>query len=165
MTEPLPIDAALPAVVQALSRAPSLLLMARLGHELPEGTGFDADGNPTRNAAQVAKGGVSAFGGHKGYGLSFAVQALGLLAGAAFAKGDVRDYGFLFIAMDPAVMLGGDAFADQMTELVRQVKATPRQDGVDEIRIPSQRAFRERAIRRREGIVLDRAVVDALKAL
>lgn len=142
-----------------------VLLMARLGHELPEGTGFDAVGNPTRDAAKAAQGGVSAFGGYKGYGLSFAVQALGLLAGAAFAKGDVRDYGFLFIAMDPAVMLGGDVFAEQMTDLVRQVKATPRQDGVDEIRIPSERAFRERAIRRREGIVLDRAVVDALKAL
>jgi LDH2 family malate/lactate/ureidoglycolate dehydrogenase len=108
---------------------------------------------------------VAPFGGHKGYGLSFAVQALGLLAGAAFAKGDVRDYGFLFIAIDPAVMLGGDMFADQMAELVRTIKATPRQDGVDDIRVPSERAFRERAIRRREGIVLDRAVVDALNAL
>ncbi len=142
-----------------------VLLMARLGQPLPEGTGFDAAGNPTRDAALAAQGGVSAFGGHKGYGLSFAIQALGLLAGAALTNGNVRDYGFLFIAMDPAVMLGGDGFAAQMEELVRQVKATPRQDGVDEIRIPSERAFRERAIRRTEGIVLDRKVVDALNAL
>ena len=52
-----------------------------------------------------------------------------------------------------------------MTELVERVKATPRQPGVDEIRIPSERAFRERERRRAEGSVLDRAVVDALNAL
>ena len=83
-----------------------VLLMARLGEALPEGVGFDADGNPTRDARAVAQdGGVAPFGGHKGYGLSFAIQALGLLAGAALPRGDVQDYGFLFIAIDPAVML------------------------------------------------------------
>jgi LDH2 family malate/lactate/ureidoglycolate dehydrogenase len=140
-------------------------LMARLGQELPEGVGFDADGNPTRDAAQAAKGGVAPWGGHKGYGLSFVVQALGLLAGAALAHGNVADYGFLFIAIDPTMTLPDGAFEVQMTALVDQIKATPRQPGVDEIRIPSQRAFRERKRRRVEGIVLDRKVVDALNAL
>ena len=142
-----------------------VLLMARLGHELPEGTGFDKDGKPTRDAAKAAEGGVSAFGGHKGFGLSFAIQALGLLAGAALTSGNVTDYGFLVIAMDPAVMLGAGQFEVQMAELVERVKTTPKQAGVDEIRIPSERAFRERERRRVEGIVLDRAVVDALNAL
>jgi LDH2 family malate/lactate/ureidoglycolate dehydrogenase len=142
-----------------------VLLMARLGQELPDGTGFDADGNPTRDAAQAALGGVAAFGGHKGFGLSFTIQALGLLAGAALAHGDVADYGFLFIAIDPAVMLAPGTFPRQMAELVARIKATPRQAGVEEIRIPSERAFRERARRRIEGIVLDQKVVDALEAL
>jgi LDH2 family malate/lactate/ureidoglycolate dehydrogenase len=142
-----------------------VLLMARLGQELPDGVGFDADGQPTRDAAAVRQGGVSAFGGHKGYGLSFAIQALGLLAGAALPHGDVQDYGFLFIAIDPAVMLPDGDFAAQMAELVERIKATPRQPGVDEIRIPSERAFREREQRRVEGIVLDHKVVDALHAL
>ena len=53
----------------------------------------------------------------------------------------------------------------QMAELVERIKATPRQPGVDEIRIPSERAFREREQRRIEGIVLDRKVVKALNAL
>ncbi len=142
-----------------------VLLMARLGHPMPEGTGFDKDGNPTTDAAKVAEGGVSAFGGHKGFGLSFAIQALGLMAGAALTSGNVTDYGFFFIAMDPEVMLPGNQFEQQMAELVDRVKATPRQKGVEEIRIPSERAFRERDRRRVEGIVLDRAVVDALNAL
>jgi LDH2 family malate/lactate/ureidoglycolate dehydrogenase len=36
---------------------------------------------------------------------------------------------------------------------------------VEEIRIPSERAFRERERRRVEGIVLERKVVEALRAL
>jgi LDH2 family malate/lactate/ureidoglycolate dehydrogenase len=142
-----------------------VLLMARLGQALPEGVGFDADGRPTRDARAVRQGGVAPFGGHKGYGLSFAIQALGLLAGAALPHGDVQDYGFLFIAIDPAMMLPEGDFAAQMAELVARIKATPRQPGVDEIRIPSERAFREREQRRIEGIVLDRKVFDALHAL
>ena len=141
-----------------------VLLMARLGEPLPEGLGFDADGNPTRDARAVAAdGGVVPFAGHKGYGLSFTIQALGLLAGAALPKGDVQDYGFLFIAIDPAIMLPD--FEARMAELVARIKATPRQPGVDEIRIPSERAFREREQRHLEGIVLDRKVFDALNAL
>ncbi len=141
-----------------------VLLMARLGEPVPEGVGFDSHGNPTRDARAVAQdGGVTAFGSHKGYGLSFAIQALGLLAGAALPRGDVQDYGFLFIAIDPTMMLPD--FPAQMAELVARIKATPRQPGVDEIRIPSERAFREREQRRAEGIVLDRKVVDALNAL
>jgi LDH2 family malate/lactate/ureidoglycolate dehydrogenase len=141
-----------------------VLLMARLGETLPVGVGFDGKGNPTCDARAVAEdGGVTPFGGHKGYGLSFAIQALGLLAGAALPRGEVQDYGFLFIAIDPAVMLPD--FEAQMAELVARIKATPRQPGVDEIRIPSERAFREREQRRVEGLVLDRKVFDALHAL
>ncbi len=140
-------------------------LHAHLGEPLPEGVGFDEHGRASRDAAAVLKGGVAPFGGHKGYGLSFAIQALGILAGAALSKGQVRDYGFLFWAVDPDAMLPGGEFKSQMSEFVRQIKATPRQPGVEEIRIPSERARRERERRRSEGILVDRAVVDALKAL
>src|SRR5262245_20123568 len=142
-----------------------VMLHAHLGEPLPEGTGFDEQGRPSRDAAAVLKGGVAPFGGHKGYGLSFAIQALGLLAGAALAKGQVRDYGFLFWAVDPKAMLPGGEFQSQMSEYVRQLKATPRQPGVAEIRIPSERAFRERERRRTEGIVIERKVVESLRAL
>lgn len=142
-----------------------VMLHAHLGEPLPEGIGYDEHGRPSRDASAVLRGGVVPFGGHKGYGLSFAVQALGLLAGAALAHGRAQDYGFLFWAVDPNVMLPGGEFKRQMSELVREIKATPRQPGVDEIRIPSERARRERELRRRQGIVIERKVVDAIRAL
>lgn len=142
-----------------------VLLAAETGEELPIGVAFDADGNPTTDGAAAAQGGVAAFGGHKGYGLAFAIQALGLLAGAAIPRGRVQDYGFLFLVVDPGALLPGNPFAAQMSLLVKAVQATPRRPGIAEIRIPSQRAFRERERRRAEGILVDRAVIAALDAL
>jgi LDH2 family malate/lactate/ureidoglycolate dehydrogenase len=142
-----------------------VLLHAHLGIPLPEGVGVDKDGRPTRNARETVLGGVLPFGGHKGYGLAFAVQAMGLLAGAAFARGRVQDYGFLFIAFDPGLLIPADQFQHQVSELIDRLKAIPCQAGVEDIRIPSERAFGERERRRVEGIVLERQVVEALYAL
>lgn len=142
-----------------------VLLHAHLGQPLPEGVGFDQEGLPTTDATETLRGGVVPFGGHKGYGLSFAVQALGLLAGASFARGEVQDYGFLFWVVDPAIMFTEPDFEHQMSELVAKIKATPRQPGVDEIRIPSERARRERERRLVEGILVERKVIALLEAL
>jgi LDH2 family malate/lactate/ureidoglycolate dehydrogenase len=92
-------------------------------------------------------------------------QAMGLLAGAALARGQVQDYGFLFIAFDPGLLIPADEFTRQVSELIDRLKSTLRQPGVSEILIPSERAFRERERRRIEGLVFDRAVVEALHAL
>jgi LDH2 family malate/lactate/ureidoglycolate dehydrogenase len=53
----------------------------------------------------------------------------------------------------------------QVTQLIERIKATPRQPSVDDIRIPSERAFRSRERALREGLEIDRAVFDALVAL
>jgi len=142
-----------------------VLLHAHLGLPIPEGIGFDGEGNATTDAHKVQEGGVVPFGEHKGYGLSIAVQALGLLAGAAIPRGQSQDYGFLFLALDPKLMLPGGDFEANMTDLVEKIKATPRREGVDEIRIPSERAYRERDRRRKEGLVFDVKVVESLRAL
>ncbi len=44
-------------------------------------------------------------------------------------------------------------------------KGTPKQPGVDEIRIPSENACRERVRRRKEGILFDKKVVGSLKII
>ncbi len=142
-----------------------LLLHERLGLEIPAGIGFDAEGNPSRDPGKVLQGGVVPFGDHRGFGLSFAVQAMGLLAGAAIPRDQPQDYGFLFLVIDPKSMLPDGSFEEQMAELVTRIKNTPRQPGVEEIRLPSERAFRERERRRKEGLVFDRKVIEALQAL
>lgn len=146
-----------------------VMLHAHLGEPLPEGVGLDEHGNPTRDAAATLKGGVAPFGGatdmHKGYGLSFAIQALGLLAGSAIIRDTTLDYGFLFWAINPEIMLPGNDFKQRMSQYVREMKALPKRPGVSEIRIPSERASRERERRRIEGVVVKRKVIESLKAL
>ena len=138
---------------------------ARTGKPLPAGVAVDAHGEPTQDAAAAIDGGILPFGGYKGFGLSFAVQALGLLAGAQLGRGHVQDFGFLFWVMKPELMLPGGEFEAHMAELVHKIKATPRQPGCDDIRIPSERANREREQRRVEGIVMERRIIEAIRSV
>ena len=142
-----------------------VILRSRLNEALPEGVAIDAQGRPTTDAHAALEGAILPFGGHKGYGLSFTIQALGLLAGAAMGRGRVNDYAFLFIVFDPGLLVPTAQFKRETEELIQRIKATPRQPGVDEILIPSERSFRTREIARREGIAVDRKVYDALNTL
>jgi len=143
-----------------------VILKKRTGLPLPEGAGIDASGAATRDPEAVLNGGgILPFGAHKGYGLSVAIQAMCLMAGAALPRGEVQDYGFLFVVFDPGLLMPRDDYARQVEALKAAIKGVPRQPGCDEIRLPSERAFKERARRRREGIVIDRKVHVAIAAL
>jgi L-2-hydroxycarboxylate dehydrogenase (NAD+) len=142
--------------------ATDLLLRERLGQSLPEGVALDSQGQPTRDPTQGKRGALLPFGGHKGFGLAFVMQALGLLAGSALDL--EKDNGYLFVVFKPDLLVPLADFKRQLSELVERVKSTPRQPGVEEIRIPSERAFRERSHNLRQGIEIDRRVYDALSA-
>jgi LDH2 family malate/lactate/ureidoglycolate dehydrogenase len=143
--------------------ATEVALRERLGQLLPEGVAIGPDGEPTRDAALARRGALLPFGGYKGFGLALMMQALGLLAGGS--KDGDNDYGYIFIAFRPDLLGPAGAFEKRVTELIDHIKATPKQKGVTEIRIPSERAFRERERALREGLEIDRLVFDALVAL
>jgi len=134
----------------------------RVGELLPEGVAIDAHGKPTRDPAQVLLGALLPFGGYKGFALALAMQALGVMAGSGINAN--KDYGYLIIAMRPDLLVPLDTFKREVTELIERIKATPLQPGVTEIRIPSERSFRDRARHLQEGITIDRSIYDALQA-
>jgi LDH2 family malate/lactate/ureidoglycolate dehydrogenase len=140
-----------------------LALRERMGQLLPEGVAIDADGRPTRDPRAARLGALLPFGGYKGFGLALIVQALGLLASSALDP--VDDDGYLFVAFKPDLLVPLNDFKRQVGVLIDRVKATPRQTGFDEIRIPGERAFRCRGRARQEGIEVDRLVYDSLAAL
>ena len=140
-----------------------LMLRERLGEPLPEGVAIGPDGQPTTDAALARRGALLPFGGYKGFGLALMVQALGVLAGSGSES--PSDYGYLLIAFRPELIGPADVFERQVTQLIDRVKATPRQPGLEEIRIPSERAFRSRRRLQREGLEIDQVVFDALVAL
>jgi L-2-hydroxycarboxylate dehydrogenase (NAD+) len=135
----------------------------RIGRLLPEGVAVDAEGRPTRDPAMARLGALLPFGGYKGFGLAFIIQALGVLAGSALDPG--KDDGYLFIVFKPDLLVSLDDFKRELNELIERIKATPRAPGVDEIRIPGERAFRTREQALSRGIEIDLAVYDALAVL
>jgi hypothetical protein len=116
----------------------------------------------------LRKVGLLTFGGrdkHKGYALSLMIQTLGAVAGAAIPHGRARDYGHLFIAFRPDLLMPIEQMKAHVDQLIAEIKATPTQDGVDAVRIPSERSFRVRDEARRDGLLIDRKVADALKVM
>lgn len=140
-----------------------VMLRERLGQELPDGVALGPDGAPTRDPAAARRGALLPFGGYKGFGLALMMQALGALAGSGAPA--ESDYGYLFVAFRPDLIGPPDVFERQVTDLIERIKATPRLPGIDEIRIPSERAFRHRERALRDGVEIDRLVFDALGAL
>ena len=139
-----------------------LALRVRRGEALPDGVAIDAEGRPTTDPLLASLGAVLPFGGHKGFALALAMQALGVLAGS----GDDADHsGYLLIAFKPDLLMPLADYQRELQTSLQRVKDTPRQPGVQEIRIPSERSHRERERLRREGIVVDQAIVEALEAL
>ncbi len=146
-----------------------VILAKRLDQLLPDGVAIDRDGNPTRDPVAALAGSILTFGGekfgHKGFGLSLMTQAMGLLAGTALTNGKAADFGFLFIVFDPELLMPLPQFKQYLSDLMAAIKATPRSPGVDEIRIPSERAYAERERRRMAGFAMDRRIYERLQSL
>jgi LDH2 family malate/lactate/ureidoglycolate dehydrogenase len=134
----------------------------RLGLPLPDGVAIDEHGHPTTDAAAARLGALLPFGGHKGYALALATHALGVLC---HGGADKESTGYLFVALKPDLFVPLEDYRRALAAEIAAIKATPRQQGVDEIRIPGERGYRERERRRREGIEIDRRIHDALIAL
>jgi LDH2 family malate/lactate/ureidoglycolate dehydrogenase len=133
----------------------------RLGIPLPDGVAVDERGRPTTDAGAARRGAILPFGGHKGYALALAMHALGVLAGGTAEP----DGGYVFIAVAPDLFVPLEDYRQALAAEIAAIRATPRQEGVEQIRIPGERAYRERARLTREGIEIDRRIQDALERL
>jgi LDH2 family malate/lactate/ureidoglycolate dehydrogenase len=142
-----------------------VVLATRLQTLLPEGVAIDKEGNPTRDPVAALAGGILTFGGHKGFGLSLISQAMGLIAGAPLTRGQTQDFAFLFIVFDPGLLMPAEDCKRYLAQLIGNIKATPKQPGVDEIRIPSERGFEEREQRRSAGFALERRIHERIGLL
>ena len=134
----------------------------RLGMPLPEGVAIDEHGRPTTDAGAARRGAILPFGGHKGYALALSMHALGVVCGGTASP--ARD-GYLLIAFKPDLFMPLDDYQRALAAEIAAIKTTPRQEGVAEIRIPGERAYRDRARLAREGIDIDRRIQEALLRL
>lgn len=134
-----------------------------LGLPLPAGVAIDAAGLPTTDPAAAKRGALLPFGGHKGFAIALAMQALGVLAGAGLSPG--RDYGYLLIAIRPDLLVPEADFRRETSAMLARIKAVPRQPGVAAIRLPAERSQAARTRAQQDGIAIDQIVHERLLEL
>jgi LDH2 family malate/lactate/ureidoglycolate dehydrogenase len=144
-----------------------LQFRARLGIAIPAGVALGPDGEPTTDAVTANEGALLPFGGpeggYKGFGLALAMDALGALTAGVPSAAAVS--GYMFFAFKPDLFLSPDAYRHEVSRRIGAIKATPRQTGITEIRIPGERSYATRARLVHQGIEIDRKIHDALERL
>lgn len=146
-----------------------VMLAAREGHQMAEGVGVDAEGNPTTDPNAILEGSLLAFGGHKGSSLAMMVELLaGGLIGESFsfeaARRDNNDGGppqggEFILAMDPGMFGDREGWLDHSETLFEQITA---QEGT---RLPGDRRRINRERNLRDGISLPQSVYDSILQL
>ena len=127
--------------------------------ELPPDWALDAQGpshaRPLGRSRRAARSCPSADRpGHKGFGLSLAVTALGALAPQG-AFGTHRGSSTVMIAVDLERFREPSEYTSVFGAFLDYVRETPRQPGVEEIVVPGELERRSRDRRRSDGIDLD----------
>jgi uncharacterized oxidoreductase len=98
--------------------------------------------------------------GHKGFGLSMAVELLaGALSPAGVTRPDATQGGnsVFMLALDPARLGGTDHFTASLASLIEYVKTPPFREGVDGVMTAGEPERRRMAERLARGIELDDA--------
>ena len=89
----------------------------------------------------------------------------GVLLNAAPVPEMGKNYGIFMLAIDPPIFLGMDIFQSGVSEVIHTIKNSMPADGVTEILIPGERAFRERAMRIQSGVDIDDELMEELQQL
>jgi LDH2 family malate/lactate/ureidoglycolate dehydrogenase len=159
--EPIVVDFATSAAAEGKIRA-----FLHRGEQLPPGWILDSEGRPSTNPADLYEpplppaqikmaGTLLPAGGHKGYGLSLAVDALaGALTGTGIdgeiTSGLTNGVFIIVLKIDEFVPL--EKFKASIDRLIRAVKNSPKAPGFDEILIPGELESREENKRSKTGI-------------
>ncbi len=105
-----------------------------------QGIGYDKDGNPTQNPAEIMSGALKTFGGHRGSGLALIVQIFaGSLVQADSFNSDSDNAGNLVMAIDPEILTSRESFTKEVSSIIKRIKSAKKSEGVSEILIPGER--------------------------
>jgi len=154
-------------------------LHAERGEPLPEGWAIDAEGRPTTDPKAGLGGYLLPLGsptaGHKGFGLAMLMDTLaGALSGARFGielqrmpDSDPRSYGIghFLMAIDPSWFGDAAEFRTKIDRMIRDLRDTPTQEGVDRIYAPGERSHHNWLTAQREGVPLSAQLLAKIKEL
>ncbi len=149
---------------------------AQRGLPMPEGWFVNAaTGAPITDADRSDEGLLLPMGEYKGSGLALMLGLIaGVLNGAAFGR-DVVDFnaddksetntGHFIVAVDIPRFLPLETFKTEVERHIRDLRASKRLPGVDEIRLPGDRRAECRVERARDGVPLAKPLLALLDKL
>ncbi|MDA0563695.1 Ldh family oxidoreductase [Streptomonospora sp. S1-112] len=149
--EPVVMDWATSAIAEG-----KLAMLRARGEPAPDGVLLDPAGRVSTEPGDFYGGGaLLPFAGHKGYGLSVMIEAVGgLLSGGGISC--LPDYdggnGTVLMGVDPARFLPPAVFRAQVEDFTDELRRTPAAQGHTEVLVPGDVERRARAERTAAGI-------------
>jgi len=128
---PLVIDFATAAIMWG-----DVVYHQQLGKSLPPGCAVDAAGEPTVDPNSALTGAILGWGGARGFAVSMVVQALAILAGSDPVVGEVGKWGYLFIVIDPELLMPLEDFKQRIAALRSAVESSRPIPGGPPVRAP-----------------------------
>ncbi|MFC6004329.1 Ldh family oxidoreductase, partial [Streptomonospora nanhaiensis] len=162
--EPVVMDWATSAIAEG-----KLAMLRARGERAPEGVLLDPAGRVSTEPGDFYGGGaLLPFAGHKGYGLSVMIEAVGgLLSGGGIAC--LPDYdggnGTVLVGIDPGRFLPPEVFRAQVEDFTDELRRTPPAEGHPEVLVPGDVERRTRAERTAAGIPVPASAWNDLVAL
>lgn len=146
-----------------------IMIHARDGHQVPDGVGIDADGNPTNDPQAILEGAQVTFGGYKGSAIALMIDLLaGPLIGESFSAeagradngdGGPARGGEFILAIDPERMGAGANYLEHAEQLFGELTE---QEGV---RLPGDRRLKARSLTPTEGVDVPQSLYDKILEL
>ena len=143
-----------------------VMVAARDGHEVPDGTGLGPDGRPTNDPNKILKGVLLPFGGYKGSAVALMVELLSAgLTGDYFSyeaeKFDNNDGGpakggELIIALNPEIIAGKN-WVNHSEDFFKNIQ------NIENIRLPGERRHKNRM--KTENRLINSNLLDKIKSL
>jgi len=125
-------------------------LADKLGRKLEPGSAIDKNGNPTTDPKEAMAGALMSFGGHKGYCLTIAIEALTrCLFNVDYKKKAAR--GYLLICINPKAF--NDDYQKSVQDMIYQIKNGRKSEGVEKIFVPGERSERIKQENLKKGYI------------
>jgi LDH2 family malate/lactate/ureidoglycolate dehydrogenase len=141
---------------------------------IPAGWATDSDGVPTTDTQVALRGLLMPLGGYKGSGLGLMIEVLCAVLGSGAMSTEVgglhnlerkMNTSQMFLAIDITRFITAQEFQSRMERLIRTVKSARPAPGYDEVLVAGDPEWRSAESRRANGIPLDGALWERLKAL
>jgi LDH2 family malate/lactate/ureidoglycolate dehydrogenase len=165
--QPFLLDMAMSVVARAKIRN-----AFKRGESIPDTWATDKDGRATTDPKAALDGFLQPVGGHKGYGLALLVDLFaGLLSNAAYlthvkswvdAPDEPQNLGHFFILIDTQRLGASEWLAQRMSDFAAILQDSPPVDADKPVLVPGQIELAKMERQRREGVVLDPAVLALL---